>query len=256
MGPWEIALVFIVLAMALALAYGSTRLRVPRRVGFEGIEDPEMAEAYDRLSRLPQFALFRRGLIGELEGRNPAGTVVDVGCGPGYLLGEMGKRFPGIRLVGIDISEEMVGRARANMVSWGLGERADFRRGEAAALPFEASSQDFIVSTLSLHHWSDPAKALAEFHRVLKPGGQVLVMDLRRDTLRIFYWLILFAQNVALRVLGAGAMTRSGEPLNSLLSSYTVEELKAIAGETPFGEFKVDGRIGWLYLWCRKPPAG
>lgn len=244
-------LVFAIVFISL-LAYGMTRLRVPRKVGFEGIEDPAVAEAYDRLSRLPQFAMFRRGFVGELKGHSPKGTIVDVGCGPGYLLAAIGKEFPGSPLVGVDISQEMVDTARRNLASRGMGGRAEFRQGEAASLPFEGSSQDFLVSTLSLHHWSDPKKALEEFYRVLKPGGGVLVMDLRRDPRRIFYWLILFAQKVALRAMGMGIMARINEPSGSLLSGYTTQELEAIVRGTPFEEFGVDGRFGWLYLWCRK----
>ena len=238
--------------LVIILAYGSTRLRIPRKVGFEGIEDPETAEAYDRISRMPQFTMIRRGFVVELRKHDPKGIIADIGCGPGYLLEVIGKEFPGNRLVGIDISREMVEKARANLASKGMVGRAEFQQGEAGALPFESSSQDFLVSTLSLHHWSDPGKALEEFHRVLKPGGEVLVMDLRRDSRRLFYWLILFAQNVALRAMGMGGITRINEPLGSLLASYTIQELEGIAKGTPFKEFRLDGKLGWMYLWCRK----
>jgi ubiquinone/menaquinone biosynthesis C-methylase UbiE len=247
---WELS--FVIFLLVIVLAYGYTRLRIPRKVGFEGIYDPKTAEAYDRLSRMPQFAMMRRGFVDELRKHEPKGTIVDIGCGPGYLLETIGKEFPGNRLMGIDISQEMVEKAKANLASKGMGGRVEFHLGEAAGLPFESSSQDFLVSTLSLHHWSEPAKALEEFYRVLRPGGEALIMDLRRDSRRVFYWLILFAKNVALRVFGLRAITEIDEPLGSLLASYTVRELEAIVDGSSFVEHKVDGKVGWMYLWCRK----
>jgi ubiquinone/menaquinone biosynthesis C-methylase UbiE len=252
MDLWVWVLLVAIILLVIMLSYGSTRLRIPRKVGFEGIEDPGVAEAYDRLSRLPQFAMFRRAFVSELKRHDPRGTIADIGCGPGYLLEAIGKEFPGNRLMGIDISQEMVEKARANLALKGMGSRVEFRQGEAEALPFEGSSQDFLVSTLSLHHWSDLVKALEEFHRVLKPSGEVLIMDLRRDPRRLFYWLLLFGQNVALRAMGMGGITRINEPLGSLLASYTPGELEGIANGMPFEEFRVDGRLGWMYLWCRK----
>ena len=77
-------------------------------------------------------------------------------------------------------------------------------------------------------------------------------MDLRRDSRRVFYWLMLFAKNVALRALGLGAITEIDEPLGSLLASYTVRELQRIVEKVPFAERRVDGRSGWMYFWFRK----
>jgi ubiquinone/menaquinone biosynthesis C-methylase UbiE len=249
---WALVLLIAISLLAIALAYGFTRLNIPRKVSFEGIEDPAVAEAYDRISRMPQFKMIRRAFVRELKKHNPKGSIVDIGCGPGYLLADIGSMLPDNRLVGVDISREMVEKARANLALKGMVGRAEFRIGEAAGLPFKSASQDFLVSTLSLHHWSDPAKALEEFHRVLKPGGEALIMDLRRDSRRVFYWLMLFAKNVALRAFGLGAITEIDEPLGSLLASYTVHELEAIIEGAPFVVHEVDGRLGWMYLRCRK----
>ena len=239
--------------LLIILAYGSTRLRVPRKVGIEGIEDPEAAKAYDRISRMPQFSLLRNMFVAELKKHDPKGTITDIGCGPGYLLEVMGRELPGIRLRGIDISPEMIEKARGNLASKGMGDRVEFQQGEAGELPFEDSTQDFLVSTLSLHHWSDPQGAMEEFYRVLKPGGQVLIFDMRRDATRAFYGLILFAQHIALRFLDVGAIRRVNEPIGSLLASYTPDELKKMLSKTPFVDFRIDGGLGWMYVWCKKP---
>jgi hypothetical protein len=77
-------------------------------------------------------------------------------------------------------------------------------------------------------------------------------MDLRRDSRRTFYRLMLFAKNVALRAFGLGAITEIDEPLGSLLASYMVRELQGIVEKVSFAERRVDGRLGWMYFWFTK----
>ena len=61
------------------------------------------------------------------------------------------------------------------------GVAADFRIGNAAAMPFADNSFDFIVCRAAFKNFQEPARALGEMHRVLKPGGQALIIDMRRD---------------------------------------------------------------------------
>jgi len=168
------------------LILGFTCVKLPRQTGFEGIESPEVVQAYDHVSRWPQFKVLRRIIVGELKKYHPKGILVDVGCGPGYLVAVIARAFPGLRITGSDISEEMTAKATRNLAALGFGDRVEFRQGDVQKLPFEDSSVDFVISTLSLHHWSGPPRAFREIHRVLKPGGQFLVFDLRRDCRRFF----------------------------------------------------------------------
>jgi SAM-dependent methyltransferase len=66
-----------------------------------------------------------------------------------------------------------------------VDNRVDFRVGDVASLPFPDASFDAVVSTFSLHHWSDPARGLSEIYRVLRPGGVARIYDLV-DWLRRF----------------------------------------------------------------------
>jgi ubiquinone/menaquinone biosynthesis C-methylase UbiE len=75
----------------------------------------------------------------------------------------------------------MIARARTNDGRRPPGRRPSFLVGDAAALAFPDGSFDLVVSTLSLHHWADPAAGLAEIGRVLRPGGRALIWDLRPD---------------------------------------------------------------------------
>ena len=101
--------------------------------------------------------------------------VLDVGTGPGRLVAEIARRRPGLEVIGVDPSEDMLVRARAR-----TSRLANARVVLASAedLPFEDESVGAIVSSLSCHHWSDPAEALAEQARVLRPGGRLWVLDL------------------------------------------------------------------------------
>ena len=238
--------------LAMILAVGLLRLKIPRKASLQGIEDPSAAEAYDRISRMPQFRLIRRYFIERLKKYTVKGTIVDVGCGPGYLIQIMAKEWPESKLIGVDISKEMVKKAKVNFDSLGLGGRVDFKQGSSEHLPFEDQTVDFVVSTGSLHHWADPMLAFNEIHRVLKPGGQMLILDLRRDARRMVFWLLWFAQNVALRIIGQNALRRLNEPLGSLLASYTYQEIRELMSKTSFSDWKVEGKLGWVYVWGRR----
>lgn len=144
-----------------------------RRVSVQGIEDPEAVEAYDRISKTLQFALMRRIFVRELKKHNPQGSIVDLGCGPGYVMAILVRELPQAHIIGVDISGEMLAKASRNIHSLGLGKKAEFRKGETQSLPFENDSIDNVLSTFSLHHWSDPTLAFQEIHRVLKAGRAV-----------------------------------------------------------------------------------
>jgi SAM-dependent methyltransferase len=103
------------------------------------------------------------------------GTVIDIGCGPGDLVVAISRRLREARIVGIDLSPSMLLWANRHATTDG---RLKFIVGDGADLPFDDASVDLAVSTLSLHHWDDPADVLAEVARVLRPGGVALIYDL------------------------------------------------------------------------------
>ena len=226
------ALVFLLLIISLI---GYSRVSITRQVSREGIEDDEVVQAYDRISRWPQFKFLRKIFVDELKKYHPEGILVDVGCGPGYLIMTMASLFKHLRIIGVDIADEMLQKATKNVCLLDPADRISFRHGDIQELPFDNDSLDFVVSTLSLHHWSEPKESIQEINRVLKPGGQFLIFDLRRDSRRLFYWLVRFAQTFIL----PAALKRINEPAGSFLASYTPAELESLLYMTSFKQWKI-----------------
>ena len=106
-------------------------------------------------------------------------AVLEIGSGPGEVALEIARRLPGAEVVGIDLAEAMIDRAVDRARAERLGDRLRFVLADAAALPLADGSFDVTVSTLSLHHWSEPATVFGEIARVLRPGGVALIYDLR-----------------------------------------------------------------------------
>ena len=134
---------------------------------------------------------FYSRVAGEMAVACPDGAVLEVGSGPGRLAVRLARSAPGVMVTGVDVSLEMVDLAIGRAAEAGLpGERVRFEVGDVGALPYADGSFDGVVSTLSLHHWPDPALGLAEIHRVLKTGGEARIYDPAR-------WLWLPANSEA-----------------------------------------------------------
>lgn len=99
--------------------------------------------------------------------------VLDVGCGTGRLLAKLRNEFPAAELCGVDVSGPMIDVARAKSELQGIRLEV----APASALPFEASSFDVALTTMSFHHWEDQAAGMRDVARVLRPGGRVLIVD-------------------------------------------------------------------------------
>lgn len=107
----------------------------------------------------------------------PPLEVADLGCGEGYLSIEAARWAK--RVIAVDRSADVLARARELAARRKVGNIA-WKRGEIEKLPLADASVDLAVLSQALHHASSPATALAEAVRVTRPGGRVLVLDLRR----------------------------------------------------------------------------
>jgi ubiquinone/menaquinone biosynthesis C-methylase UbiE len=216
--------------------------RIPS--GHEALDDTELARAYGWIATMPQMRLLRSFVVHRAAQMVERGEAADLGCGPGLLVVELARRSPELHVTGIDLSEEMLAQGEEYARRASLGDRVSFRKGDVKQIPFPDDSLDLVVSTLSLHHWSDPLAVLDEVARVLHPGGSFLIFDLRRDMMAPVYLLLWFAQHVIL----PAALRRVGEPLGSRNAAYTPEEAAQLAAQSQLRGWRVARSPLWLTI--------
>lgn len=216
--------------------------------GQEGIEDPEVSTAFEWVSRTPQMHWIRHYVMSHAIMLRDHGEAVDLGCGPGQLVLEMARQAPSLHVTGIDLSEKMLADARQSAQQANLGEQVDFRPGNVEDIPFPDQSLNLVLSTLSLHHWTDPVQVLNEIDRVLKPGGAFYIFDLRRDMAMPFYLMIWFAT----QFIVPAALHRVNEPMGSRNASYTVGELIGLTRQSSLRDSQVSAGPMWVVLEGKK----
>lgn len=170
----------------------------------------------------------------------PGSRVLEIASGPGYQAIDLAKLGP-YQVLGVDISETFVRIAAENARAAGVD--VEFRVGNASDLPLGADQFDLVYCRAAYKNFADPEKALAEMHRVLRPGGTGLIQDLRPDA---------SDQAIAdtVRALGVGW-------LNRLIVTWTFkhmlvkrahprERLEVMAAASPFGRGEIhESPIGY-----------
>jgi ubiquinone/menaquinone biosynthesis C-methylase UbiE len=124
---------------------------------------------------MAQYRTLARSLSEDLA---PGSAVLEVAPGPGYLAIDLAKTGKA-SVTGLDISKSFVAIARRNAAREGV--TVDFQLGNASAMPFTPDSFQLVVCRAAFKNFSEPVKALTEMHRVLRPGGKAVVIDLRKD---------------------------------------------------------------------------
>jgi ubiquinone/menaquinone biosynthesis C-methylase UbiE len=179
----------------------------------------------------------------------PGGQVLEVAPGPGFCAIEIA-RSGRYSVSGLDISESFVRIARANAKKAGVA--VDFRHGNASATPFPDASFDFVVCTAAFKNFSNPIGALNEIHRVLKPGGQASIYDLRKDASRDE--IALEVRNMHLSATNS-FLTRWTFRFVLLKRAYTRAALEKMVAESRFGTCRLEGNgIGFELQLVKQRP--
>ena len=154
--------------------------------------------------------------------------ILEIAPGPGYLAIELAK-LGTYTIIGLDISASFVRIATQNAQQAGVN--IEFRRGDAAAMPFDAASFDFIICRAAFKNFTEPLKALHEMHRVLKVGGKALIVDLRPDVAPEA--IDTYVQNMEFNRFDA-LITKWVFKHMLIKRAYSKEQLRDMVAATPF----------------------
>jgi demethylmenaquinone methyltransferase / 2-methoxy-6-polyprenyl-1,4-benzoquinol methylase len=133
---------------------------------------------YDRLAEILSFGQngrWRRAMISQIE-PSADGVVLDVASGTAGVALSIATRT-GARVVGLDLTEQMLRRGRSNVAGAGLADRIALVAGRAERLPFPDASFGALTFTYLLRYVVDPQATLTELARVVKPGGRVASLE-------------------------------------------------------------------------------
>jgi ArsR family transcriptional regulator len=133
-----------------------------------------VAPQWDRIRSLYVCESAVEAAIKKAAGEGPFERVVDLGTGSGRMLTLLGKSAK--MSVGLDLSQNMLNIARANVTRAGL-EKVELRHGDIFATRLPEHSADLVLVHQVLHYLADPAAAVAEAARLVMPGGRLLIVD-------------------------------------------------------------------------------
>jgi ubiquinone/menaquinone biosynthesis C-methylase UbiE len=190
------------------------------------------ARWYASLTRnsLDRFQTLARRVATEI----PEGArVLEVAPGPGYFAIELAK-LGRYTIVGLDISRTLVDIAGRNAAHAGVA--VDFRVGDAAHMPFEVQSFDYLFCSAAFKNFTRPLEALREMYRVLKPGGRALIIDLRGDA-------SMESIRRAVKEMHVGGLnaliTRLTFRFMLLKRAYTRQQFEQLLAQTDFGPVQI-----------------
>lgn len=218
----------------------TTTIKAYKGMGMEG----GIARWYDRTTRkdMPEFRTLAARIAAIVP---PAGKVLEIAPGPGFLSIELARR--GVEVRAFDISKTFVEIARRNAAAEGVPAR--FELGNASALPVESSSVDFVVCRAAFKNFGEPVKALAEMRRVLRPGGTALVIDLRRDV--EMAEIKRYVENGSLGLINRWFIRLSFRHM-LIKRAYLLAEMRRMIAEAGWTDFRLDSEEIGFEAWMRK----
>jgi len=177
----------------------------------------------------------------------PQGSaVLEVAPGPGYFCIELAKRGS-YAITGLDISHTMVKIAVKKAAEAGVN--VGFQQGSASSIPYPAASFDFLLCRAAFKNFARPVEALKEMHRVLKPGGRGLIIDLKRNaspqeiSQGIDAMGLTWFNRILTKLVFKGMLLRS---------AYTKEEFQQMLWEASFGNVEINENYMGFEIWMTK----
>jgi ubiquinone/menaquinone biosynthesis C-methylase UbiE len=179
----------------------------------------------------------------------PADNVLDVGCGSGWLSRRIAEKVPEGRVVGMDVSDQMVRVARRTSREH---DNVLYVTGEVGEIPWEANFFTQAISVESAYYWLNPAAGLKEIFRVLRPGGNFwMLINYYRDNPHCHQWgallavktHLLLADEWAELLAGAGFTEVAHERVVDLSPSPETYTGRWFRDATQLRAFKAEGAL-------------
>lgn len=151
-----------------------------------------IAPTYDKLNHIMSLSvdkLWRRHALKEIVDGTPQ-RILDVACGTGDSTISIARAAAeGTKVTGADISEGMMALVMEKARKAGVGDRIDLQVADGEALPYGEGTFDRVTCAFGIRNFEHKEKGLAEFQRVLKPGGKAVILELSVPQNRVIRWV-------------------------------------------------------------------
>jgi len=151
-----------------------------------------IAPTYDKLNHIMSLSvdkLWRRHALKEIVDGTPQ-RILDVACGTGDSTISIARAAAeGTKVTGADISEGMMALVMEKAGKAGVKDRIDLQVADGEALPYEDGTFDRVTCAFGIRNFEHKEKGLAEFRRVLKPGGKAVILELSVPQNRVIRWV-------------------------------------------------------------------
>jgi ubiquinone/menaquinone biosynthesis C-methylase UbiE len=224
-------------------------LDLPRVAEPEVMDDSEEVEAYtcaaaqEWLDKIDNSFVEHAARL--VQGRK-RGRAADIGTGPGQIALKLAIRLSLWKIIGVDRSQKMIDEALSHLAATpAVTGRLEFHIADGNRLDFPDATFDLVICNSVLHHFAEPKNLLAELARVAKPGGAILLRDLRRPSRLQYPFHVRWHGRKY-----SGAMRKLYQ--DSVRAAYTVPELQRLLDASPLRGARVF-RHGSTHIGLERP---
>lgn len=179
----------------------------------------------------------------------PGETLIELGCGPGFYARRLAERFRELNVVGIDRSVRQLMLARERAAALQL-PNCRFEWGDAHAIPRASASVDVVIASRLITVLPDPERAIAEIHRILRPGGRFFIAEPRPHPIARLPLEVMWAA-ARINRLGRGGHVSYREPDAPFL--LPPEDFVALIGSRSWEPARHWTAGRYQYALCAKP---